>query len=127
MRPWAPILLLALAGCIAPSYDSIEQYELAEVKVMAANLKPLCPALAVADIHTHLAIPAALALEQTRYRPNATEIVKADQLLADMIGEMERDYGGATRPSVAFCQAKLVNIADAADRIMRATSVLSTK
>lgn len=114
----------ALSACIAPAFDSNENQLLAQVKVNAQELAKSCATLDGTQVHHDIVIPLEVAIEHLRYRPNDADVVDADKTLLQMSLVLEHSFTQKARPSRVYCEEKLRNVADGADRLMRAYSVL---
>jgi hypothetical protein len=112
------VLTLGLAGCVAPKFDTQEYQLLAQVKVNAIELQAHCDAITVPEIHIQLTYPLELAAEQTRYRGNAIDVSRADDVMVKMAHGFEAQAAG--HPSATYCKEKLKNIHDGVDRLMSA-------
>jgi hypothetical protein len=74
-----------------------------------------CPAVAGGDVRDRLLFPVDVAAASTRYRTNAVNVARAVGEVRGMVVDLAAR--GAMSP--AYCRAKLGDIADGVDRVLR--------
>lgn len=126
------IIYLFLASCaFAPAYDPVVNATLADVEVVALDLKSQCMVLTPVIIHDRLQMPIMAVQSMTKYRTNGREVNQAAAGILKEIIAFEGFYKIdstapqlSVRPSVVYCADKLDDIALTVDAILKPYGVL---
>ncbi len=114
------ICLFWLTSCaFAPAYDPVTNAKLAQIEVVATDLRSQCLILSPSIIHSRLEIPVMELQSMTKYRTNASNVNKGATYILKEIVSFENMYKTETKPSITYCADKLDDISMTVDTLLK--------